>query len=182
VSPKGALTSQCSASPCDSRSNPPRAAGSRRSSAPVARSRPSRACAAPGDAAADRQVAATTGGCVIGTTRGLTSIATPARCEPRPRALLPSVNSCAPPGPAVPPARSETFDRGDEMLVPQSMQNRPTLTAAPVKPAHRADRLQASCSAGRRPLCVVLLYKPGATGRRLRSGSRLDARGTRREF
>ena len=34
---------------------------------------------------------------------GSTSVATPARCEPRPRDHLPSVNSCAPAGPAVPP-------------------------------------------------------------------------------
>lgn len=84
----------------------------RSSSAPVVSPRPSRACAAPGGAAADRQVAATTGGCLVGTTRGLTWVATPARCEPRPRAHLPSVNSCAPPGPTVPPIRAnEESDR-----------------------------------------------------------------------
>ena len=43
---------------------------------------------------------------MIGTTRGLMSVATSARCERRPRAHLPSVNTCAPPGPAAPPIRA----------------------------------------------------------------------------
>ncbi len=59
-----------------------------RSSAPAVSARPPRACAAPGGAEAGRQVAATTWGGVIRTTRVRMSFATPARCEPRPRVYL----------------------------------------------------------------------------------------------
>ena len=69
------------------------------SSAAVVSARPPRACAAPGGAEAGRQVAATTWGGVIRTTRVRCSVATPARCEPRPRGHLPPVNSWAAPGP-----------------------------------------------------------------------------------
>ena len=57
--------------------------------APAARSRPSRACAAPRcEAAADRQDAATSSGCVIGTTAGLTSIARLAGSDQRARPAI----------------------------------------------------------------------------------------------
>jgi hypothetical protein len=58
------------------------AAGARHTS--WARSRPTRASAAPGEAAAARQDDPHGGGPVISTTRGLMSIATLARCEARP--------------------------------------------------------------------------------------------------
>jgi len=48
----------------------------------------------PGEATVGSHDAATTGGCVIGTTRGLTSIATPARRERRPSARRASEETC----------------------------------------------------------------------------------------
>ena len=59
--------------------------------------RPCRACAAPGGAAADSQVVATTRGCGIGTTPGGCD-AGEVRARPRPSTHLPSMNSCAPRG------------------------------------------------------------------------------------
>ncbi len=99
--------------------------------------RPSRACAVPGGTAADSQVAATTGGCGMGTTLGGCDAG---EVRARPSAHLPSMNSCAPRGrrplcPRKPEPARQTARR------PRANEGRPASASRPRFPPLRAGAL-----------------------------------------